>query len=107
MKEYKIGPYKRGVHDLKSLFAFHGNSQGDDSQHNDIQRYKDSMGWNSFCFACGLTEEEIAKEIETRRAWNEAYVARLREEGRYEEEYFITVRIKHNPIFDSPQNPVT
>ena len=63
MVKYKLkGRY--GIDDLKSLYAFHGNSQGDETRTNSIKLYKSSEEWLSFVFDCKLTEEAIFNEIE-------------------------------------------
>lgn len=92
-QEFKL-KRKKGIDDLKCLFAFSGNSQGDESQTNNIQEYKSSGGWLSFNFDCELTEEAINKEIEIRKNWNEKYIQELKEKGQYNEEYEITINFK-------------
>lgn len=99
MKQFEM-KLRRGVDDLKSLFAFHGNSQGDESCTNDIEVYKASKGWMTFTFDCDLTEEAIQAEIETRKKANEEYVKSLKESGKYEEEYTVKIQFNDHPMFD-------
>jgi hypothetical protein len=102
--EYKL-PYRKGIDDLKSLYAFHGASQGDETRTNSIEDYK--LGWLVFIFNCELTDEAIAKEIEVRKAWNEEYVKELKEKGQYGEHSYNIMKLQYNPAFDNPnQKPV-
>lgn len=93
---------RRGIDDLKSLFAFRGNSQGDESKSNSIEEYKASKGWLSFMFDCELTDEAIAAEIEKRKLWNDNYLNELHTNGTYGEEYEIGIDFRYNPVFDTP-----
>lgn len=102
MKTIKI-KQKYGIDDLKSIYAFVGNSQGDDAGSNNIEHYLNSGGWQSFVFDCELTKEAIEEESEKRKKWNEEYVENLKEEGKYEKEYEISINFEENPIFDSPR----
>jgi hypothetical protein len=110
MSKYQL-KFFRGIDDLKSLFAFHGNSQGDETRTNDIEVFKSSEGWLSFTFDCELSEEAIQKEVEVRKKANEEYVQVLKEQGKYEEEYIVEVTIQENPVFDKPsavsESPLT
>lgn len=98
---------RKGIDDLLSPYAFHGNSQGDESAHNDIEQYKNSGGWQSFVFKCELTEEAIAAEIERRRKWNTAYVMMLKASGEYGKEVDNTLTFAYNPAFDAEQSQLT
>ncbi len=101
MKQYTI-KYKHGIHDLKSEYAFHGNSQGDESRSNNIATYLASGGWMSFMFDCPMTEEAIAIEVAKRKEWNIDYINKLKDEGRFGEEYEIALSIQEHPLFDTP-----
>lgn len=100
MKEYKM-TCRKGIDDLKSLFAFHGNSQGDTMATNDIEVYKDSKGWMSFTFDCELTQKAIAEEVLKRQRWNAEHIAQLQASGEYGQEYEITVKFAEL-TFDKP-----
>ena len=103
MKTTKVSiPGRRGIDDLKGVYAFTGNSQGDHSASNSIEDYLASKGWMSFMFDCPMTEEDIAAEVEKRKAWNENYIRELHEQGRYGEGYTTTLEMVHNPILDNP-----
>ncbi len=49
------------------------------------------------------TEEDWEKwraSLPERKAWDEAYIAKLHAEGRFGEEYHLTLKLQHNPMFD-------
>lgn len=92
-----------GIDDLYSLYAFHGNSQGDESVSNNIADFEASKGWMSFGFDCEMTDEAIAKEIQRRKDYNELYIRNLRAQGRYGEEYIQYLELEYNPLFDGKQ----
>ena len=100
MEEYKI-KCKKGIDDLKSIYAFHGNSQGDDSVSNKLEDYINSKGWMSFGFDCELTQEAIDKESKERAIWNENYINELQKSGEYLKEYEISLKFNHNSDFDN------
>lgn len=100
--------HRRGITDLKSIYAFHGASQGDDSEHNDIEVYK--SGW--FCVnplfedIDYLDSSEVIKRSAEIKKENDELVAKLKEEGTYGEEYSneMNIHFKPIPMFDSPQS---
>lgn len=98
---YKITG-RKGIDDLKSLYAFVGNSQGDSSASNSIEEYQAAKGWMSFVFDCKLTQEAIEEEIQKRKAWNESYIKELEETEEYGKVYFINVEVELDPIYDAP-----
>lgn len=100
MVEYKLKG-RCGIDDLKSLFAFHGGSQGDETKTNSIKLYKFSEGWLNFIFDCELTEEAIFNEIEKRHNYNNDYIAELKKNGKYGTEYKISINLQENPLLDS------
>jgi len=96
---------KRGQDDLLSLVAFKGNSQGDEFATNDVKEANAYGNWCSYRFDDDVDrndQESINKEVERRRKWNEEYIQKLKDEGRYLEEYTTTIHFKSNPIFDVP-----
>lgn len=95
---------RKGIDDLESLYAFHGNSQGDTSCTNDISVYKASGGWMSFTFKCELTEEAINKEIIERKKRNFKYIDELTKSGEYGKEIEQIIEIEGNSVFDTPSN---
>lgn len=100
---YKL-KFKHGIDDLQSEYAFRGNSQGDESQSNEISDYKASQGWMSFIFE-GIDindQEAIYKEYARRKLANQKYIEQLHNEGRFGEEYEISVSFEDNPAFDAP-----
>ncbi len=94
---------KRGIDDLKFEYAFKGNSQGDESVSNLISDYIASKGWMSYMFNCPLAQYEINEEVERRKKWNIDYIVSLYKEGRYGEEYEVTLELIPNPLYDTPQ----
>lgn len=91
----------RGVDDLQSIYTFIGNSQGDDSGTNEVGDYG---GWRSFIFK-GIDptdQEAIYEESKRRVKANAEYIDKLHREGRYREEYEITIEMEFNPIYDAP-----
>ena len=99
MQEYKF-KIKKGIDDLKGLYAFVGNSQGDTRCSNLISDYIASEGWMSFVFDCELTDEAIQQEIVKRKSWNEQYIQELKESNEYGQEVEYSMGIEHNPLFD-------
>lgn len=93
---------KTGINDLKSLFAFEGNSQGDTSCSNSIEEFIASKGWMSFMFKCDLTKEAIDEELAQRKLWNDNYIKELKENGTFGEDYCTNVSIELDPLYDSP-----
>jgi hypothetical protein len=96
-----------GIDDLKGIFAFVGNSQGDTSGSNEISDYIASKGWMSFVFDCNPNDQEaIYKEARERAVANTKYIDELQKEGRYGEEYTIDVELMDYPLFDDtyPKN---
>lgn len=98
-KKYKI-KLEQGIDDLQSLYAFRGNSQGDETETNSIEQYKNSNGWLSFVFDCEMTEEAIALEIEKRKKANNKYLKELKRKGKYGKEYTLEVSVMHDPSKD-------
>jgi len=99
---YKV-KYRKGIDDLKSLYAFHGNSQGDESQTNDIQTFLDSKGWMSFIFDCEMTEGAILQQAMENHLWNNLYIQELKAKGEYGIEDDYSIHVQHNPLFDVPK----
>jgi hypothetical protein len=100
--EYRI-MFRKGIDDLKSLYAFHGNSQGDESRTNSIAEYKASKGWLSFVFDdCELTEEAIKERIQQNHLANEQYIEKLKADGQYGEIDSLRIKVAYNPHFDMP-----
>lgn len=100
---------RKGINDLKSLFAFIGNSQGDDSVSNNIQEYLDARGWMSFIFKCDLNKKAIESEIQNRKLWNENYIKDLKEKGEYGKIYIVNCEVELDHLYDAPikETPLT
>jgi hypothetical protein len=103
MKEYKI-KQRNGIDNLQSTAAFIGNSQGDRTHTNDIQRYKDSDGWLSYVFGDDIDKTDqraINTEAIRREKENEKIVEDLKRTGKYGEEYEISIKVKPCALFDN------
>lgn len=96
----------RGVHDLKNIYAWTGNSQGDEFATNDSAKGMARGGWASYRFLdIDVSDQNaINAESERRQRDNDEYIKELKEKGEYMKEYEIKVHLKHNSIFDSPVN---
>lgn len=105
MKSYKV-KRKLGIDDLLCEFAFVGNSQGDTSVSNNIEDYKASGGWMSFIFDNIDINDQNAINEESIRRYNSNmdYIEKLKREGRYGQEYEISVNLHPHPSFDTPTN---
>lgn len=105
-KEYKVQGTYKGINDLKSIYAFHGNSQGDTSVSNDIDVYKSSNGW--MCISkyfkdidCS-NQEEINKRSLKLKKENDKYIAQCHKNNTYGEyNGDITFKIMANPLMDN------
>lgn len=102
---------RRGIDDLINTYAFHGNSQGDTFVTNSVEEYKAAEGWLSFMFNPEIDkfdQEAINREIERRKQLNASYIDKLKEEGKYEEEYeySTTLYVRPNLTFDNPKLPL-
>jgi hypothetical protein len=104
-KQYTIKG-KRGIDDLKGIYAFVGNSQGDTSESNEISDYIASRGWMSFIFdGIDITNQEaIYQESGRRLKDNLDYIEGLHREGRFGEEFESTISLVHNPLYDEPSD---
>lgn len=94
---------KKGVDDLLEVWAWTGNSQGDESYSNNIGEGEASMGWMSYRFKeIDRTDQEaINQEHERRKRYNEQYIEALKARGEYLQEYELNIHVKPNPLFDS------
>lgn len=105
--EYKFKRH-RGIDDLQSIYAFNGNSQGDESHSSQIADYIASQGWMSFDFTGIDKTDQEAINAESARIdkANKEYIDQLYKEGKYGEEYEISVEMVHNPLLDAPEEEV-
>lgn len=99
---YKL-KIRKGIDDLKSLSAFHGNTQGDDTNTNSIEDYNNSGGYLSFTFDCEMTPEAIAQEIAERKKYNENYITELKEIDEYGKEAEVLLNMEYDDIFDKKE----
>jgi hypothetical protein len=111
MSEMKSYGFKRrrGYDDLVLEYAWIGNSQGDESVSNSVEHCLNNS-WMTYVFGKDVPkddQEAINKEVERRKKINQEYIEKLKSEGRYGEEYEITIHLKHNPLFDTPNREGT
>ena len=101
--------HKLGITDLECEYAFHGNSQGDDSRTSSVEDYLSSGGWKSvssnFKDINYLDQNEVDKRVLEIRNKNKQRIVSLKEQGEYGKEVDsdITLTLKQCPIFDSPR----
>ena len=92
---------KYGIDDLKSEYAFHGNSQGDESVSNDVNTYNSSGGWMSYIFKdIPLVQKEIDKEVLRRKEYNNNYIKDLKASGKYGKDYDQIFKVQSDPLYD-------
>jgi hypothetical protein len=103
LKKYTF-KQRYGYDDLKSEYAYRGNSQGDDSGSNDVATNQNNP-WMSFGFDCPQTQEAVDKEVIRRKEWNKNYVNSLKANGKFGLEYDINVSFIPHPMFDEPTQP--
>lgn len=105
LKKYTLtGRY--GYDDLKSEYAYRGNSQGDDSGSNDVEANKNNT-WMSFRFNCPETQEAVDKEVLIRKEWNKNYINSLKANGKFGLTYDINCYFTPHPMFDDvPPRPL-
>jgi len=94
--------FRYGIDDLKSEYAYRGNSQGDESVSNGVHSDKASGGWMSYGFDVPETQEAIDKEVIWRKKWNKNYINSLKANGKYGIEYSVGVSFVKHPLFDEP-----
>ena len=87
---YKIcSDYIKGISDLESEYAFHGNSQGDDSKTNSVYEFIGSGGWKSvssnFKDIDYLNQKEVDKRVLDIRTKNQQRILELKRNGEYGE----------------------
>ena len=78
-----IGPKRRlGIDDLRSEFAFHGNSQGDDSVSNSVDTFVSQKGWMSVnCWYKDidyLNQDEVDKKVLEIKQFNADRIEQLK-----------------------------
>lgn len=100
---YKF-PQHYGINDLKILSAYTGSwGQGDHYSSNDVSLNHPS--YVSFQFDCEQTQEAVDAEIEYRKRWNKNYTASLKANGKFGQEYFISLSMIPHPLFDEAEAP--
>lgn len=106
MKKYTI-KCKKGIDDLQSIYAFHSNDQGGGGS-NRAGISIGSGGWWSFNNHFRdkgidpMDQEAIDKEVLEITKANSEYIDRLYKEGRYGEEYEMSLELEYNPLYDAP-----
>lgn len=95
---------RKGIDDLQNIYAWTGNSQGDESYTNKKEIGLASEGWMTYRFKdIDMHDQNAIYEESIRRILtNMNYIRKLIEEGHYGEEFEVSMYIKPNPIFDTP-----
>ena len=107
MKKYSI-ECRKGVDDLKSIYAFHGTSQGNTGGFNTAGASLNSNGWIVFSEDFknkGIDpsdQKAIDKYSKEIAAENDKYITQLHKEGKYGEEYEVSIKLVYNPLYDAP-----
>lgn len=102
-----IGPKRMlGIDDLRSEFAFHGNSQGDDSVSNSVDTFVSQEGWMSvnswYKDIDYLNQDEVDKRIIEIKQFNADRIKQLKLSGDYGKEVEgIHIFIEHDPLYDT------
>lgn len=102
------GPAIRlGIDDLKSIYAFHGSSQGDTTQTNDLLEYQSSGGWltksSHFSDVDYKDQESINKRSLEINNENNKYIDLLKSCNRYGESTpGIKIKMDYYEPFDKP-----
>ena len=102
-----IGPKRRlGIDDLRSEFAFHGNSQGDDSVSNSVDTFVSQEGWMSasswYKDIDYLNQDEVDKRVFEIKQFNADRIEQLKLSGDYGKEVEgIHVLVEHDPLYDT------
>ena len=103
--EYAGPKIRLGIDDLKSVYAFHGNSQGDETRTNDVGVFHKSGGWlsiNPFFKNVDCASQEAVDKMSFKISCeNLKYIEKLKSDGRYGE-YTDGVKIfvQHDPLYD-------
>ena len=107
------GPKRRlGIDDLKSEFAFNGNSQGDDSVSNSVDTFISQKGWMSVnCWYKDidyLNQDEVNKKVLDIKKSNSDRIEQLKLSGDYGKEVEgIHIFIEHDPLYDTIKDRFT
>lgn len=98
----------KGITDLKSIYAFHGASQGDESQSNNVKTFKQMDGWWHVSFYFKdidyLNQEEVNKRSNEIKLENDKYIQSLKDSVEYgKSDGHIKVTFVENPLLDRPK----
>jgi hypothetical protein len=100
----------KGKNDLLDIYAWHGNSQGDESRTNDVEEALSMKGWMSPTFKdvdC-TNQEAVDAEVLRRIAENDKYIKELMKSGEYLKEYKSDIEFTmiHDPKWDTPKSNI-
>jgi hypothetical protein len=103
---YKMKGRYKGTDDMPSIYAFHGNSQGDNSKSNSVNDYISSDGWMSvssyFKDIDYMNQEAVDKRSKELKLKNDKYVQDCKDNGTYGEYTGdIEISMLYNPLFDN------
>jgi hypothetical protein len=107
IRTYKMPGSYKGISDLSSIYAFHGNSQGYDSCSNDVNDFIGSQGWMSVSHGFKdidyLNQDEVNKRSLEIQKENDEYIKSLYKSGQYGEyNGDINLSLKYMPLYDDP-----
>ena len=110
--EYTGQKIRLGIDDLKSEFAFNGNSQGDDSVSNSVDTFISQKGWMSVnCWYKDidyLNQDEVNKKVLDIKKSNSDRIEQLKLSGDYGKEVEgIHVFIEHDQLYDTIKDRFT
>ena len=110
--EYTGPKIRLGIDDLKSEFAFYGNSQGDDSVSNSVDTFISQKGWMSVnCWYKDidyLNQDEVNKKVLDIKKSNSDRIEQLKLSGDYGKEVEgIHMFIEHDPLYDTIKDRFT
>ena len=108
---YKISAdYTKGISDLESEYAFHGNSQGDDSKTNSVDEFIGSGGWKSvssnFKDIDYLNQSEVDKRALEIRTKNQQRILELKRNGEYGKRVENEISLSLVPCYEFDSNKI-
>lgn len=105
-KTINLPKIRLGIDDLKSIHAFHGASQGDETATNDVKQFETCDGWlyvsSHFKDINYLIQSEVFSQSDKLHKENDVYIQSLKESGDYGKEVDGgTLTYEENPLYDT------
>lgn len=102
--------FKKGIDDLKSIYAFHSSSQGDESASNSVNEYLGSGDWkyvpDHFKDIDYTDQEAVNKRSKELAVENEKYIESLKYSDSFGDSYRVEVTTVAHKEFDKPEKPI-